>query len=236
LRTAAAWAKGVSTVRAKFIMETANTIIGKWQAREVFSQFGVFLRHLDGDFKNDDPSNLEGCHPFDAFSAMYNGVDWAIDWADGLTDEEQKFVRDHLWNFCVTFRPNGGASVDPDSEAAALVSQGDAALAAGEQEKALELYEAAKEVRAKAMFAGMSTGRGRLVDDVVADGRSSAGAAPYKPLGVPKHGRRSTPPIAAPRAKPMICTSTPSRRVHQEGKPTRKDEVAARVAARNGPP
>ena len=88
---------------------------------------------------------------------------------------------------------------------AALAAQGDAAMEAGDFARALELYEAAKSERATLQ--------------------------PQRAM--PRHGRRASSRNAPlPRAGPVVCTSTPSRRGHVPGAPTRREEVAARIAAR----
>ena len=83
-----------------------NSIIAKWQT-QTESSSGMFNRYLDGNLDNIAPDNLLAVHPFDTFSAMYHGMDWIVDWAANLSDEEVQFVRGNVWNFCVTYQADG---------------------------------------------------------------------------------------------------------------------------------
>ena len=104
-------------------------------------------------------------------------------------------------------------------------------MEAGDYDRAVELYEAAKERRAAAQARGPTLARAAKeftasagsdaysLDDLGSSQRGSL----RKPL--PQHGRRSGERIG-------VALATPSRRVCPEGAPSRKEEVAARVAAR----
>ena len=213
------------------LSEVASAIMAKWKERTAVNS-GCFLHWLDGDRENCDPSNLEELHPFDVFAAVWRGEAWAIesvDWGEGLTPEEVSFVRAHAWNFCVTYQADGripqeppidrdpasyedDAAVDPAVEA--LVQQGDAAMAAGDFEQAEELYARAKQLRDWGEAPAEGTGEG---------GDAGGGQQP---------GGGGPPPVASPRDRGSVFSSAPSARAQQPGQPTRKEEVAARVASR----
>ena len=193
----------------------AASIQAKWQSRLAHQDgHGSFLRHLDGNLENSDPNNLECVHPFDAFAAMYHKLGWCVDWSVGLTQQEADFVQGNLWNFCVSY-----AEFDPEQDAQViqLTEEADAAMESGAFDRAVELYEAAKAQRELTLF-GSSV---HLADDLSSDASSKS---------LPRYGRRSAGALNG--NLPSVCVSTPSRRVQPDGAPTRKEEVAARVAAR----
>mgnify|MGYP006180969895 CR=1 FL=1 len=146
----------------------ASAIMEKWRERTKAND-GRFLRFLDGDTKNRSAANVQWVHPFDAFSAAYQRLDWTVDWDEGLTESEVAFVKDHFFNFCVTYQVDGRdpeeppIDRDPESyvdspEVVALTADGDAMMEAGMYEAALELYEAAKVKRDSAFFGGSPSG------------------------------------------------------------------------------
>ena len=203
-----------------------QNILDKWNARlEAQQGHGTFLRHLDGNLMNTDSANLECVHPFDAFAAMYHNLGWTVDWGTGLTEKEQAFVRGNLWNFCAAYEAEdidekGGeeGSADPSKapKVVFLTEQGDKAMEADDFELALQFYEAAKQAREEAMFGErLDTGNDQL--------------SKTQPL----HGRRSAKALGIPRSGPVVCVSTPSRRVQPEGALSRKEEVKQRIAARD---
>lgn len=172
-----------------------------------------------------------------------------VDWNADLTDEEAQFVRDHAWNFCVTYQGDGRVPIEPpiDREAPpenldvatgrsermseeraeeeepdgqvatiaeqveSLTQQGDAAMEAGKYEQAVLFYTAAKEMRDGGIHPS-----------------SRSDAVPNASYDSPvRYGRRS-----GSRNGSVVCVSTPSRRVCKEGRTSRREEVAKRVAAR----
>tara|TARA_R110000803_G_scaffold20274_2_gene52416 strand:+ start:2056 stop:2376 length:321 start_codon:yes stop_codon:yes gene_type:complete len=66
----------------------------KW-AKQTADSRGHFMRHIDGNPMNNDVSNLEFCHPKDAF----NNPEWKVDWTEPLTKRECRFVNDNMSNF-----------------------------------------------------------------------------------------------------------------------------------------
>ena len=220
--------------------QAAQVIMKRWEERTKVHG-GMFLRHLDGDFKNEAPANIEKVHPFDSFSALLNGEDHADNWSVGLTEEQCAFVRAYAWNFCVTYQAVGREPQEPplesvaemqeqmdramaDPEVAGLTADGDAAMEAGDFERAMEIYAQAKEKRDQLLPAVEGPG------DMIFPGQAEK---PSKPL----HGRRSATNLSDPlRDRPSILSSTPSRRQQPLGAPSRKEEVAARIAARNAAP
>jgi len=226
-----------------------NGIMRKWRERTAAND-GHFVRHLDGDANNEDPSNIEFVHPFDAFVALHNGDEGAfVDWSAGLNDEEVEFVKEYAWNFCVTYQADNRVPQEPpidrgdgnvqeyeaeqdaisaqfeaafqdamaDPEVTRLVSEGDAAMESGDFDRAYELYAASKAARDALLPAVEGPG-----DMTLPSGAGPMDAEPRRP----QHGRRSV-------ERTSIVVSTPSRRLQPEGAPTKKDEVAARIAARN---
>jgi len=130
----------------------------------------------DGKLENKETSNMEEVHPFDAFSAMYHNCDaGVIDWMVGLTEAEEAFVREYVWNFCVTYQADGRDPVEPpidrryaeSDNVAALTDQGDAAMENGSFAEAVAFYEKAKELRETTLV------------------------SPTSPKPTPLHGRRS---------------------------------------------
>jgi len=254
----------------------ANSIMRKWRERTADRE-GFFLRHLDGDLSNEDPSNLQRVHPFDTFSALVEGEKHADDWTVGLTDAEVLFVRDHADNFRMGYETNGRREEVPlnsdavtDHEAAAyqqyldqamenamqdpevvrLSAEGDAAMEAGDFDRAVELLEAAKLARDQLLPITVGPGEmimgGEAVD--LSSPRTSSAVSSsltsmsdeFAHLAVdqkskPLHGRRSVQSSGqlSPQRSDSIISSTPSRRRQPEGAPTRREEVAARIAARN---
>ncbi|KAL3896096.1 MAG: hypothetical protein SGPRY_013350 [Prymnesium sp.] len=93
-------------------MSLGDVIMGKWRAARS-STAGFFRRFIDGDASHASPSNVELVHPFDAFRALYLNLGWVVDWEADLTDEEAQFVRDHAWNFCVTYQGDGRVPIEP---------------------------------------------------------------------------------------------------------------------------
>ena len=146
----------------------ASIIMKMWEERTAGDE-GFFLRHLDGNFENRDPSNLQRVHPFDAFTALHMGEEHADSWSVGLTEEQIAFVRAYAWNFCVTYQAHGRVPQEPpidrsaaeheaymqqamdramqDPEVVRLSGDGDAAMEAGDYERAIELYNQAKAFR-----------------------------------------------------------------------------------------
>jgi hypothetical protein len=204
-----------------------RSIMWKWRERTA-STDGCFLFFHDGDRSNRDEANLESVPAYDCFRAMQDGHELVeqVDWNEGLSAEEEAFVRKNVWNFVQTYKPERDSHANDhfgldEPSVAALAAQGDAAMESGDYEKAVQLYEAAKVERAR-----------------------------LAPRAAPQHGRRSgqspaSSPVTgtskdagakgsrrAPRDRPVVCVSTPSRRKVPEGAPSRKEEVAARVAAR----
>lgn len=218
-----------------------QTIIDKWNARlSAQSGHGSFLRHLDGNVMNTEKENLECVHPFDAFAAMHHGLNWVVDWGTGLTDAERQFVRDNLWNFCAAYQDWGDDTERHDFELTALEEQvlslseqGDAALEAGDAVAAMDFYQKAKDVRANALFGSKEDFLKGHQGTGGADSGDGAGSKSPTPL----FGRRSNSKATFTETKRQsIITSTPSRRHAPEGKPTKREEVQARIAARDAAP
>ena len=155
---------------------------------------------------------MELCHPFDLFERMLDGRECVSDMADGLTEEEEAFVRGNVSNFCETYRPETASSSNglDDPTVAALAAQGDSAMQAGDFERAVALYEEAKAERATLATRPAQHGR-------------RAGQSPAKSSG------RIAP---IPRDGPVVCVSTPTRRLQAPSGLSRREEVAARVASR----
>ena len=223
----------------------------KWHSRHSDNpdRETVFMRHLDGNANNHDPANLECVHPCEAFAAEYNGLGWYVNWEAGLSEGECNFVRSHLWNFCTAYHPNGAAGTD-ETEALFLSQQADAAMEADQFTQAAELYQRAKDARDWALFrtipmtgllgrrsatttrgAASSSDAGSSTDPVV------RGPAPVDVAGISKNVATLTvSPLDSRRAaggKASILTSAPSRRLQPIGAPTKREEVQARIAARN---
>ncbi len=217
--------------------QRGNAIIGKWRENTA-DRDGYFRRHRDGNLENHDPSNVVLVSPAEAFRALHHGEDVADDWIVGLSDEEISFVRSHAQNFHITYErqqeeagpsaPPAGmydARLEDDMQAAMahpevvrLLAEGDAALEAGESERAVELYTTAKHIRDQLLPLDLSGG---------------SSSHPRQA----RHGRRSpggpVAPSPAPSQRASILSSQPSRRRQPAGAPTPKEEVAARIAARN---
>ena len=51
---------------------------------------------------------------------MYHDRGWVVDWHVGLTEAEQQFVREHVWNFCVTYQADGREPLEPPIDRAAV--------------------------------------------------------------------------------------------------------------------
>ena len=149
-----------------------------------------------------------------------------------------------------------------DPEVSSLSEQGDAAMAAGDYEKAFELYEKAKGKRDELM--PVMEGEGEMIfTSQTNSGVSSASSslmgleleATATPKKAPMHGRRAAgagdgPPrrsiLDAARqtnnnngdqggsvsSRPSIISAAPGRRAVQNGM-TKKEEVEARIRARN---
>ena len=184
---------------------------------------------------NTAKENLECVHPFDAFAAMHHGLGWVTDWGCGLTEDERQFVKDNLWNFCAAYQEydeddNGLSLTAIEEEVLTLSEKGDAALAAGDAEAAIAFFEAAKNARSKHLFGTkaefIKAQQGAAGDETGADGKSPA-----------RFGRRSNSKASFSETnRQSIITSTPSRRHQPEGAPTKREEVQARIAARNAAP
>ena len=229
---------GVASDAAKL----GNAIITKWRERAASStsdhgRKGFFNRYLDGDYENDAPQNKVPVSPYQAFYSLHIGEEHADDWSEGLTEEEVSFVISHAWNFVCTYQKDEeevelASAAPPEGmydarleeamqeamkhpEVSRLVADGDAAMEAGDHDRAVELYMAAKHVRNQLLPLNLGDAPG------VASGSQSR---------LPQHGRRSTPTEAPNRTS--IINSSPSRRKQPEGAPTRREEVAARIAAR----
>ena len=196
-------------------MDLANDIMAVWDARLAQQEgHGTFLRHLDGNLNNVDASNLEEIHPFDALAAEFHQLGWTVDWAVGLSEQQKEFVLANLWSFCANYadeehQPDANSS----AEVAALTAQADAAMERGEFDGAVAIYERARLARDRALFGP-------------------------PPASKPKHGRRSASG-AAPSPSKMhvsIVNSTPARRHQAEGAPSKREEVKARIAARDTAP
>jgi hypothetical protein len=112
----------------------------------------------------------------------------------------------------------------------AIARQGDAAMADGDYNGAVELFSAAK-VRRDEMWRGAtlaSAAEEHLMGREVSSSRGSNASVDMMSEGQksqPRHGRRAS-------TERVSELATPSRRHQAEGAPTRKEEVAARVAAR----
>ena len=74
--------------------EIIKRIRTKWCDQTKESR-GYFIRFLDGSLNNCSASNLEYCHPRDAF----RNPEWKVDWDASLTKKEVDFVRNNLSNF-----------------------------------------------------------------------------------------------------------------------------------------
>lgn len=207
--------------------DVAERIQRKWDDLAA-SRDGRFTRFLDGNPLNTDPSNTDDVHPFDAFSAMFHGQEWTTDMMAGLTSDEEAFVRDNVWNFCVTYQASGRTPAEPpidrsmcegeeDPEVVALTEQGDAAMAAGAFERAVELYNAAKAAR---------EGTSDALTDFMA-------SQPSKSSSMDRRGRQGGGVMLLAADRESIVSSQPSNRIlAQQGGRSRKEEVAARVASR----
>ena len=103
-----------------------------------------------------------------------------------------------------------------DPEVVAKTGEGDAAMEAGDFDRAYEIYAEAKRLRDQLLPA--MEGPGDMVFSKEGEG---TGKSP------PQHGRRSV------HERTSILVSTPARRKQPEGAPTRKEEVEARIRARN---
>lgn len=225
-----------------------NDIMAKWKERTKPTG-GFFVRHLDGNMENTQPSNLEQVHPFDSFSALYNGEEHADDWSLGLSAEEVAFVRENVWNFAVTYQADGREPVEPpidrsaaeyaqymeeamahamaDPEVVKRTAEGDAAMEAGDFDRAYEIYAEAKRVRDALL--PVTDGPGEIID-VSNQLEASLGLSPKKDADIkPLHGRRSV-------ERTSVVVATPSRRQLAVGAPTKKEEVQARIAARDAGP
>lgn len=214
-----------------------QSIIDKWNQRlAAQSGHGSFLRHLDGNLMNCDKDNLECIHPFDAFAAMHHGLDWVTDWGCGLTETERQFVKENLWNFCAAYQPeeeeNDGLRLTAlEEEVLSLSEKGDAALEAGDADAALNFYQAAKDARATALFGS----REAFIRGHQGSGGGQTTGECKSPA--PLYGRRSNSKASFTDPKrESIISSTPSRRLAPEGMPTKREEVAARIAARDAAP
>lgn len=210
---------------------TPQQILDKWNARLAQQAgHGSFLRHLDGNLSNCASTNLECVHPFDAFRALHLKLGWAVDWAVGLTDEEQAFVRAHLWNFAACYQTEGAADEAEEHDADGLTAaeahilslseRADAAMQRGEYEVAVSLLEAAKGARERILFGAVHPTEA---------GGDTAGRS-SKTRSLPAHGRRS---VALEEERVSILSSKPSRRQQRDGQPSKREEVAARIAARS---
>lgn len=275
--------------------EAGTAIMKKWQ-RTTAQNEGYFMRHLDGNLENDDISNVQRVHPFDAFDALCKGEEHADDWRSGLSEEEVEFVKAHAANFCVTYQADGRTPVEQpidrlnaemecfdeetmeavmeaacdesmqDPEVVRLSADGDAAMAAGDFERACELFEAAKKHRTE-LLPSLYEQHLRRAQCATASAASTSDGSGLEglegldvsdsPSRVAAHGRRAGLQAAGEHSKSnkfinfvngpgggfsggggesqrqSIITSTPSRRRQPEGAPSKKDEVAARIAARN---
>ena len=215
-----------------------QAILDKWNARLANQAgHGSFLRHLDGDLMNTAKENLECVHPFDAFAAMHHGVGWVTDWGVGLTEAEREFVKDNLWNFCAAYQQEGYGDDGEDNdglrltaieeEVLTLSEKGDAALAAGDTDAAIAFFEAAKNARSKALF-------GTKAEFLKGISGAETGGDAKSPA---RFGRRSLSKGSFTESnRQSIITSTPARRHQPEGAPTKREEVQARIAARNSAP
>uniref|UniRef100_A0A7S2MYT2 Uncharacterized protein n=1 Tax=Haptolina brevifila TaxID=156173 RepID=A0A7S2MYT2_9EUKA len=209
-------------------------IVDKWNARLANQAgHGSFLRHLDGNLLNTAKTNLECVHPFDAFWAMHHNLGWTVDWSVGLTEDEQAFVRDNLWCFCSKYIEEmelDTAAIEEEMQG--LSERGDAAMEAGDFNAALALYQEADEVRARAVF-----GSRPVLESAGTDSNSSTTLSSCskgsngESSSKPQHGRRS---VEA--SERISILSTPSRRRQPDGAPTKREEVAARIAERNAAP
>ena len=262
----------------------ANAIMAKWD-QMTGGAGGFFLRHLDGDLKNHDSKNLQRVHPFDCFTALYEGEEHADTWVVSLTDDEIDFVKQYAWNFMVTYQAVGRAPVEPpidrseseymmqleeqmqqamkDPEVSSLSEQGDAAMAAGDYEKAFELYEKAKGKRDELM--PVMEGEGEMIfTSQTNSGVSSASSslmgleleATATPKKAPMHGRRAAGAGDGPPRRSILdaarqtnnnngdqgqgsVSSRPSIISAAPGRRavqngmTKKEEVEARIRARN---
>ena len=224
--------------------QMGTKIMAHWKKRTAPTD-GHFMRHLDGVMENCAPDNLQKVHPFDSFKALFDGEEHADDWVLGLSPEEVEFVRTNVWNFCVTYQADGREPIEPpicreraeygqymeeamaramsDPEVVQKTQEGDAAMESGDFDGAYEIYAEAKRLR-DALLPVME-GPGDIID-VSNRLDESLGLSPAKdkPLA-PMFGRRSV-------ERTSIIVATPSRRHQPEGAPTRKEEVQARIAAR----
>ena len=223
--------------------DVGKAIMAKWQKRTKPTE-GHFMRHLDGNMENCDPANLQKVHPFDSFKAMYDGQAQADDWELGLEPDEVQFVKDNVWNFCVTYQADGREPAEPpicreraeyaqymeeamdramaDPEVVQKTQEGDAAMETGDFDAAYEIYAEAKRLR-DALLPAME-GPADIID-VSQRLDASLGLSP-KDSAAPMFGRRSTTD------RTSVVVATPSRKQLTEGQPTRKEEVQARIAAR----
>jgi len=185
--------------------EMGNAIMRKWD-KLTEANDGCFIRHIDGNHWNAEPSNQVFVHPFDAFAALFHRLDWVVDWETGLTEEEVAFVRENVWNFCVTYQAHGRTPAEPpidrenppedrsgiidggarggdagQPDVRALIEQGDAAMAEGEFDEAVALYESAKELRSNLLADAPKVGTPPF--PMEAAGRAA--------VRTPLHGRRS---------------------------------------------
>lgn len=189
--------------------ELGMQVMRKWGER-TDEHDGCFIHYIDGDRSNADASNVEYVQPYSLFCAILeHGHDFSVrvDWADGLSDEEAAFVRQNVKSFMETYKPQVPGMDDP--HVVSLTAQGDAAMEAGEYERAVELYDQAKRVRAELTA---------------------------KPS--PQHGRRAIPkhkPMVLTqedRTAPVVCTAEPNRRKLPVGAKTPKQLAEERIAAR----
>ena len=233
---------GVPSEAAQF----GNFIISKW--RDLTStDNGYFRCHKDGNFDNHDSSNVVLVSPAEAFRALHKGEGDACNWVVGLTDEEIAFVKANAASFYITYSellqreeaapasPPAGmydARLEEDMQAALahpevvrLMAEGDAALAAGASERAVELFTAAKHIRDQLLPLNMSMDSSSPTRQARHGRRAGSSAG--------SEGSAAGSAAAAPsRERGSVVSSSPSQRRQPQGAPTPKEEVASRIAAR----
>jgi hypothetical protein len=220
---------GVPSEAAQF----GNFIISKW--RDLTStDNGYFRCHKDGNFDNHDSSNVVLVSPAEAFRALHKGEGDACNWVVGLTDEEIAFVQANAASFYITYSellqreeaapasPPAGmydARLEEDMQAALahpevvrLMAEGDAALAAGASERAVELFTAAKHIRDQLLPLNMSMDSSSPTRQArhgrrAGSSAGSEGSAAGSPAGAAPEGG---PPAGATPAGASSAGATPA--------------------------
>ena len=213
----------------------AADLIERWSARTAY-RGGYFVRYKDGNKDNTADDNLEMVHPYEAFVALCEDKGFVDDWFVGLSEVECDFVRENAYNFAMTYQESAAKLAarqrgDDDPDVVAMTAKGDAAMADGDFDRAQELYAAAME-RRKAVIASRQ------------DASFVYGDAPREQSTSPKaqYGRRSGNGSGggAPKGgvvvkdRPSVISSKPAGRI--QAMPSKREEVRARIAARDAAP